>query len=341
MIKFPHIHVFRNVLAYVEHVNTDPEVPDQYRIRRPVTFTGTIKLHGSNCGVVWTPPNGPLVAQSREAILTPEADYKGFAKFVEAHAERIKEIIIEHVLFGKVEQVALYGEWVGPGVVAKNKGSAVSTFEGKHWALFGAYIKAEGAEEFEDVSHHLETVELEGRIGTVYRAGRHLLTIDFNDPADVAAKEAEVKALVDKMGEQCPYGKLYGLTGAGEGIVWRPVGEFLGREDLYWKAKTDAHQVVDRKEKKVRPEVGEDEQARINEFVDMTVTINRLEQGLDALEQQGLGIEKRNTGKFIQWISADIERECVLELGDAGLEWKQVQGAVTTKAREFFLKTAK
>ena len=73
MRSFPHISLFHNVLAYVEHVNTDPEVPAKLHIREPVTFKGTIKLHGSNCGVVWT-PGAPLQAQSREVDLTVEND---------------------------------------------------------------------------------------------------------------------------------------------------------------------------------------------------------------------------------------------------------------------------
>ncbi len=340
MIKFPHISLLRNVLAYVQHVNTDPEVPEKYRVKEPVQFVGTIKLHGSNCGVVWDLAEDTLTAQSRETTLTPEADYKGFAKFVVMRADRIREILTEQILLALPEEVtakiALYGEWVGPGVARKNKGSAVSTFDGKHWALFGAYVLFEGeGEEPQDVSHLLYGVELEGRIGTVYKAGQWNLTIDFNDPEAVKAAEAEVQVEVGRVGEQCPYGKLYGLTGAGEGIVWRPVGPFLDREDLYWKAKTAAHQVVDRKEKKVRPVVGDDEKAQITAFVDATVTENRLEQGLDALEQRGFKVEKRNTGKFIQWVTGDVERECALELEEAGLTWKQVSGAVTTRAREF------
>ena len=347
MKKFPHISLFRNVLAYVEHVNTDPEVPEQYKITKPVTFEGTIKLHGSNCGVVWT-PDGVLGALSRETVLTPADDYKGFAKFVVAHADRIREILSEYVLADTdtdgedVEQVALYGEWVGPGVVRKNKGSAVSKFQDKHWALFGASIFYTGAEDPVDVSDSLYGVPAGNPIGNVFQAGLWKLTIDFNDPADVEAKETEAKTLTGHAEEQCPYGTLYDLEGAGEGIVWRPVGDMTGREDLYWKCKGKAHSVVmEPKVKKTQPTISNDEKARITAFVDATVTQNRLDQGLDALEAAGHPVHVRSTGKFVQWLTGDVERECTLELDDHGLTWEQVRNEVTARGREFFLTTTR
>ena len=345
MLQFPHIFLLHNVRAYVGHVNTDPEVPEQYRIHKPVTFTGSIKLHGSNCGVVMDMTTGHLQAQSREIDLTPEADYKGFSKFVVAHDELIRNLITQSVvpkLTGTVHKVALYGEWVGAGVVAKTKGVAVAKFVEKHWATFACFAVIDEALA-RNVSHLvMDSLDGEGRIGNVRRAGNWTITVDFADPASVEAAEAEAARVTTSIEAQCPYGKLYGLEGAGEGIVWMPTGEFLGREDLYWKHKTEAHSVVlEPKMVKERPVVAADVQTAIAEFVACTVTENRLTQGLDALEQQGLKAEKRNTGKFVQWISGDVERECVLELANAGLTWSQVSGLVTTKAREFFLATAK
>jgi len=340
---FPHIFLLHNVLAYVGHVNTDPLVPEQYRIHKPVTFTGTIKLHGANCGVICT-PDGKLQAQSRETLLYPEADYKGFARFVEEHAEVIKALLDEHVRPDLPAQgagctIALYGEWVGAGIVAKTKGAAVTKFDPKHWALFAVTAQAEGSDSIQDVSFTLATVPLTERIGNVHKVGQDWsITIDFNDPASVEAGLAEAQRIVEFVSVQCPYGQHYKLEGAGEGVVWMPTGEFHGREDLYWKHKSEAHSVTDTKTIRERPAIDADVQTRIDAFVAATVTENRLEQGLDALEQQGLTTEKRNTGKFIQWLSADVERECAPELTAVGLQWGQVSTSVTTKAREFFLR---
>ena len=343
MLKFPPISLFRNVLVYVEHVNTDPEVPAEYRVTEPVTFSGTIKLHGSNCGVIWT-PDGPIQAQSRETLLAPGKDYKGFAQFVEAYQKQIKRIFSEDVLpmlKGTVHKVVLYGEWVGAGVLKKNKGSAVSRLDPKHWVLFAVGALIDDDEEPRNVSFVLDGVRCSSRIGNVHRIGADwLVTIDFNDPASIEAGLAKVQGFTDAVAAVCPYGAAEGIRGAGEGIVWMPMGKFEGREDLYWKHKSEAHAVVERKERKARPAVSADLQAAIDAFVESTVTENRLDQGIDALEQQGLQVEKRNTGRFIKWVAEDVERECTLELADADLQWQQVLNAVMTKARVFFLSTA-
>lgn len=343
-MKFPHIYLLHNVLAYVEHVNTDPEVPEKYRIKVPVTFQGTVKLHGSNCGVVLDVQTGRLQAQSRETNLSPEADYKGFAKFVQEYEVPIRgifDMILEHYEPEDVQSIALYGEWVGAGVVSKTKGAAVAKFDPKHWALFAVAVQHPTGAESVNVSDLLDGFKgVDGRIGNVRRASNWTITIDFSDQASVEAAKAEASRIIADIEAQCPYGALYGLDGAGEGIVWMPVGEFQGREDLYWKFKTEAHSVTrEPRVRKERPSLPAEVQEAIADFVAFSVTFNRLEQGLDALEQQGLTVEKRNTGKFIQWIAADVERECALDLEEAGLTWDQVSNQVTTKARGFFLET--
>ena len=351
MIKFPHISLLRNVLTYVEHVNTDPEVPAKYRVDKPVTFTGTIKLHGANCGVVWDLAENTLQAQSRETVLTPKDDYKGFAKFVVEHEDEIR-LILNHVLSGFIRisgtarKIALYGEWVGAGVVNRNKGSAVSKFDPKHWALFAVGALMHGEEEPRNVSDLLDIECISSvtpRIGNVRDIPDDWkVTIDFSDPDSLAAARDTVQAITDAVATECPYGKLYRLEGAGEGIVWMPTGEFVDRHDLYWKHKSEAHSVVmETKIKKERPTVPTEVQEAISTFVEATVTGNRLEQGIDTLEQQGFTVEKRNTGRFIKWLTDDVERECSLELADLGLQWGQVSNAVMTKARVFFLATAK
>ena len=344
MIKFPHISLLRNVLDYVEHVNTDLLVPVRYRIDKPVTFQGSIKLHGANCGVMWDLAADTLQAQTREADLTPTDDYKGFAKFVVEHQDAIRKLIKESILPLmplETRQVVLYGEWVGAGVIAKPKGVAVAKFDPKHWALFSVFVQVEQGTEPRNVSYIMETlpVKLGDRIGNVHAVGKDWrITIDFNDPASVEAGIVKVTEFLSELDKQCPYGAAYGLTGLGEGIVWLPLGDFFGREDLYWKFKTKAHSVVlETKVKQDRPALADDVQTAIRDFVDATVTENRLEQGLDALEQQGLTPEKRNTGHYLKWISEDVRRECVLELKESGLTWEQVSGAVTTRAREYFL----
>src|SRR5512139_2438356 len=69
-----------------------------------VEYRAKVKLHGTNCAVQLT-ASGP-VAQSRNLILTPEADHKGFAQWVASRGAFWSTI---------ARGLVVFGEWCGPG----------------------------------------------------------------------------------------------------------------------------------------------------------------------------------------------------------------------------------
>ena len=44
----------------------------------------------------------------------------------------------------------------------------------------------------------------------------------------------------------------------------------------------------------------------------------------------------RHTGNFLKWVLADVQKESVAELSAAGLEWKDVAGAIQARARQWY-----
>ena len=74
----------------------------------------------------------------------------------------------------------------------------------------------------------------------------------------------------------------------------------------------------------------------INEFVEMTVTPQRLEQGIATMLEQDITIERKNTGDFLRWIVNDILKEELDQLTGNGLCAKDVGKAISTKARPFW-----
>lgn len=77
-----------------------PKIP---RLKREICITE--KLDGTNACVVIT-ADGEIGAQSRNRVITPEADNYGFAKWVQANAEDLK----------KLGEGYHYGEWWGHGI---------------------------------------------------------------------------------------------------------------------------------------------------------------------------------------------------------------------------------
>jgi hypothetical protein len=107
----------------------------------------------------------------------------------------------------------------------------------------------------------------------------------------------------------------------------------MGRKELFFKTKGDKHKKVNSKQ---APTVDPEVLDGITSFIEFAVTDGRMEQGLDVLKEQGHPVDMRSTGHFLKWLNQDVARECRVELEASGLDWKQVQGPLQTKAREFF-----
>jgi len=149
----------------------------------------------------------------------------------------------------------------------------------------------------------------------------------------------------------------FGVKGTGEGLVFYPVSKpHLGFEhftNLCFKAKGEKHKnIATAKAVQVSAEAA----ASIDAFVSMVLTPARLEQGArailgehkheDALQclfctTGALTYDMKNTGKFVTWVSADVEKETQDELAASGLTFKQVQKAISDKARAWYLTKAK
>lgn len=333
MEKFTHVESFHHVCKYVAKVNADDRVPEGLKIFKPVIFRGTVKLHGTNSGVACTKQG--LRSQSRNRTISVTDDNLNFAKFIadEKRTNMLQtlEAFIRNIYVIDADiNVTLYGEWIGPGI---QKGVAVNQLPERQWVLFA--VKA--GEDYVELPNHLP--ELRGLLEDVNvfcidKVQPQYVEVDFSDAQSKQRALDTMEALTAKYEEECPWGKLFDISGIGEGLVWVPIDDQFGRSDLFFKTKGEKHSVVskERKPRKEDPEVAR----KVGDFVAYAVTDNRLNQGLDFLREMKKPIEMQSTGDFLKWLGNDVQRECDLELKEAGLEWKMVAQTVTIKARDWF-----
>lgn len=74
----------------------------------------------------------------------------------------------------------------------------------------------------------------------------------------------------------------------------------------------------------------------VQQFVEFSLNSDRLEQGLEVMRADDVALELRNIKVFLDWISADVRRECADELEASGLSWKDVEKIVTGNSAVFF-----
>jgi hypothetical protein len=294
-----------------------------------VGYCAKVKLHGTNCAVqVHT---DKIVTQSREIILTPEADLKGFSKWAHSHEASFRNLS---------PGITVFGEWCGPGI---EKGMAVSALPTKIFAVFAVQLGyGDSASLITDPS------AIDFLIAPLGIPGVYVIPwmpgVDFR--IDYANKESVKKAadflngIVADVEAEDPWIKaVFGVSGVGEGVVLYPVVSSgcipISPEavtGLMFKAKGEKHRTVASKE---AVQVNPDVLASVDAFVKFAVTPARLEQGVQTA--CGGTREKRDTPKFIAWILADVQKESVAELEASGLTWAQVEKAVQTRARDWFV----
>ena len=289
-----------------------------------VTYKGKVKLHGTNTAVQVT--RDGVFYQSRTQMLEPGDDYKGFAQW----ASQFRSY------WTSLPEMVVFGEWCGPGV---EPGMAISAVGEKQFAVFGLQIGT-GAE----ARIVYEPAEIEKLLAGTRPKNMHVLpwqnicvVIDFANQTSLETAAALINDIVVHVEKEDPWVKAtFSVSGLGEGIVFYPVGENIptdpeGLAKLMFKAKGEKHRTTRTKDAaQLAPEVV----SGVEGFVALVVTEARLQQAVTTA--CGGVVDVKLTGKFLGWVTTDVEKESQAELAAAGLTWGQVKGAVQTAAREWF-----
>ena len=351
-IAWPEIESFHNIRKYIR---VDPT--EWWKTREllsgtsTVTYRAKVKLHGTNAAIQLH-EKGNIICQSRESIITPEKDNAGFARWAMTNKEKWNRAIDKAYVAGLGGWI-IYGEWCGPGI---QKNVAISEIPKKVFAVFAAR-PLDGSDRL--IIEPEELSDLVKGIPDVYVLPWHTHQLSRTSDTHVYTKVdvdwkqtdeeltvtiAPVNDWVLAIEDNDPWvEQTFGVKGTGEGLVFYPYSEpHLGYEhfnNLVFKAKGEKHKNI----ATAKPvQVSAEAAASLEAFVDMVLTSARLEQGATKVSPDGaLTYDMKNTGKFVTWVSADVEKETQDELAASGLTWKEVQKPINDKARGWYLTRAK
>lgn len=315
MEKFPSIDQFRNVIRELK-LNHDYQGKDTndeplYSHSEPyptIAFEGTVKLHGTNAGIVKY--NNKIEFQSRERVLTLTQDNAGFMLSL---SSKNLDKLFEGIEFNNY--VAIYGEWCGQGI---QSGVALSQLP-KMFVIFGLKVDDVWIPYFKSIP--------EENIFNIQDFPKFQIEVDFNNPELVQNKLIELTENVEK---ECPVGKHFGVSGIGEGIVWT-----ASYKDKVYRFKTKGEKHSSSKVKTLAS-VNVDELNSINEFVDYSLTDSRLNQGISVLKEQGLPINQSSTGEFLRWIIGDIVKEESDTIISNQIDMKKANPVISKNARLWY-----
>jgi len=320
--RFPKIRQFADVIRHVKQQHDfqglDEEGKPIYRHVSPypvLNYSGTVKLHGTNSGVRIV--DGQRIPQSRTRDISVGSDNAGFAAFIAGLPDEVWDCF--------PDDCVMFGEWCGQGI---QKGVAINQLP-KMWVLFDEYANDLHEETGGLSSEQVEFLN-EHQIFFIKQFKQFEVTIDFSRPELAQEKIIEFTKAV---GDQCPVGNRFGVEGIGEGIVFRPVFSSYARDSGTWFKSKDPRHSSSRV--KTIAAVDVEKMNSVTEFVETTVTQNRLEQGIQVLKESGKQIDRSTTGDYLRWLVTDILDEEAAMLGKSGLCAKDVGKGISNKGREF------
>ncbi len=313
MKRYDSIEQFRNIVHKVktqhDFQGLDEEGKAIYAHTSPyptLTFEGTVKLHGTNAAIVRY-ADGRTEFQSRERVLSEGSDNAGFYAEMSQHDWSWLDL-------GQKDYIAIYGEWCGGNI---QKGVGITGLP-KMFVLFGTKVDDKW------IPNNFSFPNI--NLYNVQDFDKFQIPIDFNHP------ELSQNQLIEwtlQVEDECPVAKRFGVSGVGEGIVFTCTTD----PTLKFKSKGEKHSVS---KVKMLNLVDVEQIAKVDDFIDNVLTMNRLEQGLSYMKEMQLETSQKNTGEFLRWIVSDVLKEEKDTIEQNNLETKKVSSAISKRAREWY-----
>lgn len=347
MLKFPSIGKYSVSVSTVQHHfqyqgrdENGEHIMDRNAPVPALNYRGYVKLHGTNASVVKHFGEEEFQFQSRVRILTVESDNYGFARFMTRIGKDGLEALFAQIQMISMQKdyptddtISIYGEWCGKGI---QSGVAIADVD-KMFVIFGIRIGTD-----EDAGGHpigwvdmndFADVELpDERVFNVAQFPSWDLSIDFADPKSSTEK---MESLTTDVENECPVGKHFGVSGIGEGIVWVPVTSCFRNPKYWFKVKGSKHK---ENNKRKETEIDYERIDNINGIVDEFLNEARLERGISYLNEAGKSLDRKSTGDFVKWVSADIQKDAMEDIIAADLEPKAIGKAASKRISTWYFK---
>lgn len=329
--NFGSIEQFRNICKQIkmeaEYQGKDEDGKAIYdpNVKKPIlTFTGTVKLHGTNAAVVYSKEHG-LYAQSRERVLSIESDNAGFASYVESNKDYFEGLLEQVVLIENLEAAIIYGEWAGGNI---QKGVGICNIEKSFFPFLVKKVAAD--KEYSHLPFGMNTAKWNGqashKVYSITEFPTFHLDIDFNCPELV---QNELIRITEEVERECPVAKAFGHSGIGEGVVW--TADWNGKQYRF-KVKGEKHSSS---KVKTLASVDTDKIESCQKFAEYAVTENRFEQALQAVFPDG-NLDVKQIGVLLKWMNTDIIKEELDTLVANNLEFKEVVKYIADATKEMF-----
>ncbi len=345
-VHFPHIYdpanTFRKISMQAAYAGRDENGDPIYDGTRPkpkMTFTGHVKVHGTNAAIRFE-PDGSIVCQQRNGDVPPDEGHMGFKAFVNGlPAEELQQLLVSAIdalrdqgLTGDLSPITIFGEWFGAGIIRGNTAVNQTTF--KRFYIFGVCTGGSGDDAQTDTRIWAKDISKVRCVNNFVLNAADFsvgsIEVDFKSDASAAETVVHMAEATSKVEEHCPVGASLGLVGTGEGVVWTA---FLHDKQYLCKTKGAKHAKT---RVRVLDPVAEAKKSATARLAEDLVTEERVNQAIDSLGE-GVTPTREHTSVVCRWVVADVLREEVVRISDAAVEERSFNAALGRAASRLFL----
>ena len=304
----------------------------------PIPITGTVKLHGTHADILISPPpTSTITLQSRNnPNLLPTADNYGFAAFMSTKRTTLLHIRDQFLARWRSLNpndeldtsipVTIAGEWIGPGI---QKHVAIANLS-KRFVIISAKINGSWVS---DESY----AEIEAPTDDIYNISRGGFYHSTLDPSNPQRTISELEQLAEKLAAQCPFAASFGITGEGEGLVWK-LDPYASDPTLWFKTKGGRFKPTFVPPPKALPASMEEKRRVGVELAQAWCGELRMEQGWDYLREKGVSRGMRGIGEFLKWVQVDILAEEKGYIREHEVDEGMLRQGIIGVAKPWFLK---
>ncbi|KAH8596203.1 hypothetical protein B0O99DRAFT_621254 [Bisporella sp. PMI_857] len=201
--------------------------------------------------------------------------------------------------------VIIAGEWIGRGI---QKDVAICELPEKYFVILCVCINNRW---LPDEPYSKICDEAAG-IYNISRGGFYKTIIDITSNKTLNASMEILQAYTLDVERSCPFAETFGISGNGEGVVWKTEHPLSEDARLWFKTKSPLYNCRKRLEKLQ----SDNPKVRAKAFAESTVTEARLDQGFHYLLEIGIDANEKAAVKFVSWLVNDVEVEECREIDE-------------------------
>lgn len=221
------------VVAALKELERDLGSVEEGVALEPVLLVGSVKLHGTHADILVYADDRIVLQSKNVPSITVAKDNLGFAAAMASKTTATLSLrdqylarwrsLNPHTPLDTACPVLIAGEWIGVGI----QSHVAITMLPRRFVILSVCINGTWVLD----SQYADIEAPDSDIYNISRGGSFTATLY---PSDIPRTLSEVSTQAEAVAQCCPFALVFGMSGEGEGIVWKPALPHLNANPALW-----------------------------------------------------------------------------------------------------------